>query len=459
MNSTADEITILGAGLAGSLMTILLARRGIPVKLIERRPDLRTHALEAGRSINLALADRGLHALKLAGLESAIQPLLIPMTGRMLHDTNGNTQLVRYGQQPHEVIYSVSRNALTQLLLLHAGQHAHVTMQFEIECVDVNLAQQQLLFGQFNNTSLEPYQHLIAADGYHSVIRKEILSATQSLATDDLLPHGYKELTIPADTTGKHQMHVNALHIWPRGGFMLIALPNIDGSFTVTLFLPLESDDSSLPSFTSLKDIAAINSFFEVNFPDALQLMPNVAEQFLRHPTGKMHTIRTPRWTDGSNAILIGDAAHAIVPFHGQGMNCAFEDCIALDQLMTHANFTEAIHSFERQRKPDADAIANMALENYVEMRDTVRQPKFQLQKELSFELERRFPGRFIPRYSMVMFHHSIPYSVAYERGKIQAQILDELTMNVTTMLDVNMKLAEEKIRNALSKLTITRNI
>jgi kynurenine 3-monooxygenase len=451
MSAEIKPVTILGAGLAGSLMTILLARRGIPVNLIERRPDLRAHARDSGRSINLALADRGLHALKLAGLESAIQPLLIPMTGRMLHDIDGNTHLVSYGQQPHEVIYSVSRNALTQLLLQHAGQHAHVNMQFEIECVDVNLAQQQLLFGQFNDTSLAPYEQLIAADGYHSVIRKELLSATQSLATDDLLPHGYKELTMPAAATGKHHMHANALHIWPRGGFMLIALPNIDGTFTVTLFLPFESDASSLPCFSSLKDATAINQFFKAHFPDALTLMPDVAEEFLTHPTGKMHTIRAPRWTDGRSAILIGDAAHAIVPFHGQGMNCAFEDCIALDRLMAHSPFAEAIRAFEQQRKPNADAIADMALENYIEMRDIVRQPKFLLQKELSFELERRFPDRFIPRYSMVMFHYDIPYAVAYDRGKIQAQILDELTQHASTIDDVDMSSAAKKINELLT--------
>jgi len=454
MTAAIKPVTILGAGPAGSLMTILLARRGIPVNLIERRPDLRKHTLDAGRSINLALADRGMHALKQAGLGTAVQSLLIPMTGRMLHETSGATQLVSYGQKLHEVIYSISRNGLTQLLLQHAQQHTHVNIQFELECVDVNLAQQQLLFGQFNNTSLEPYEHLIAADGYHSVIRKEMLSATQSLATDDLLPHGYKELTLPADPKGKYQMHANALHIWPRGGFMLIALPNIDGSFTVTLFLPFESDDSALPSFASLKDSTAVHRFFETYFPDALKLMPNVGEEFLTHPTGKMHTIRTPHWTDGHSALLIGDAAHAIVPFHGQGMNCAFEDCIELDQLMSNLTFAEAMRCFEARRKPNADAIANMALENYIEMRDTVRQPRFLLQKELSFELERRFPNQFIPRYSMVMFHHAIPYAVAYERGKIQAQILDELTKDGSTLAHVDMSLSAARITELLPALS-----
>ena len=234
---------------------------------------------------------------------------------------------------------------------------------------------------------------------------------------------------------------------------MLIALPNIDGSFTVTLFLPFESDDSALPSFASLKDSTAVHRFFETYFPDALKLMPNVGEEFLTHPTGKMHTIRTPHWTDGHSALLIGDAAHAIVPFHGQGMNCAFEDCIELDQLMSNLTFAEAMRCFEARRKPNADAIANMALENYIEMRDTVRQPRFLLQKELSFELERRFPNQFIPRYSMVMFHHAIPYAVAYERGKIQAQILDELTKDGSTLAHVDMSLAAARITELLPVL------
>ena len=446
-----NEVTILGAGLAGSLIAILLARRGVSVKLIERRADPRSSSLTGGRSINLALADRGLNALKVSGLHDAVQPLLIPMSGRILHDIDGNTQFVSYGQREHEVIYSVSRNALTQLLLNHAAQYAHVSMQFEMECVDVNLAQQQLLFGQFNDTSLAPYERLIAADGYHSVIRKEILSATQSLATEDLLPHGYKELTLPADINGQHQLHRNALHVWPRGGFMLIALPNIDGTFTVTLFLPFDSTTS--PGFSALHDTTSINSFFAEYFPDALKLMPNLAEEFLAHPTGKMHTVRAPHWTDGNSAVLIGDAAHAMVPFHGQGMNCAFEDCIELDELLQSHAFGDAIKHFAQQRKPNADAIADMALENYVEMRDTVRRSKFLLQKELSFELERRFPDRFIPRYSMVMFHHSIPYSVAFERGKIQEKILDELTMNANIINDVDMKLATSLINTRLSKL------
>jgi len=452
MNSEAQHITVLGGGLAGSLMTILLARRGIPVHLVERRPDMRSHPLTGGRSINLALADRGLHALKVAGMYKAVAPLLIPMSGRMLHDVDGKTQFVAYGQRKHEVIYSVSRNGLTQLLLNHASQLSNVSMQFESECVDVDFENREITLTQHSTTAAISYQQLIAADGYRSVIRRRLLQDPRADARDDLLPHGYKELTLPAGSNGQHQLRPDALHIWPRGGFMLIALPNTDGTFTMTLFLPFESSDNG-PSFSRLCDKTTIAAFFEQYFPDVSALMPNIASEFLTHPTGKMHTIRSSIWTNGGNALLIGDAAHAIVPFHGQGMNCAFEDCIELDQLLKQHSFAEAAILFAGQRKPNTDAIADMALENYIEMRETVRHPRFLLQKELSFELERRFPDRFIPRYSMVMFHHSIPYAVAYERGKIQTGILDELTANVSSVDDVDMTAANILVNTRLGPL------
>ena len=444
-------VTIVGAGLAGGLMTVLLARRGIPVHLMERRPDPRNQHLLAGRSINLALADRGLHALKVAGLYDAVQPLLIPMSGRILHDINGRTQLLPYGQGEHEVIYSVSRNDLTQLLLDQAQRFPHVSIQFDTECNGIDFNQRQVRLTRHRIVETLAYEHLVAADGVSSVVRDALLSAIQMHVSDDLLPHGYKELTLPADTQGHHQLHRNALHIWPRGGFMLIALPNVDGTFTVTLFLPFESVTS--PSFASLRDKTSINTFFTEHFPDVTDLMPKLAEEFLEHPVGRMHTLRCPRWGDDHNAVLIGDAAHAIVPFHGQGMNCAFEDCIELDALLRSDSFTNAVIQFEKQRKLNTNAIADMALENYIEMRDTVRQPGFVLQKELSFELERRFPDRFIPRYSMVMFHHAIPYAVAYERGNIQARILDELTRHAATMSEVDMALAAKRIHELLSPL------
>ncbi len=438
--------TILGAGLAGSLMAILLARRGVPVRVLERRPDLRIRQLSAGRSINLALADRGIHALKTAGVYDAVAPLLIPMPGRKLHEISGQTRFVAYGQRAHEVIYSVSRPGLNAVLLDYAERMNNVELLFDQEGIAVDFATSKLKLTRHDEPHghVEHFQQLIAADGYQSIVRQALLDSTQASASADLLPHGYKELTLPA-LHHLHQLNRNALHIWPRGGFMLIALPNLDGSFTVTLFLPFDSP-AGQPSFASLQTPSQVDDFFRVHFPDVLQLMPGLADEFFAHPTGKMITVRSSCWTNQHNAVLIGDAAHAIVPFHGQGMNCAFEDCLELDALMQQHEFAIACEIFERTRKPNANAIADMALENYVEMRDTVRDRKFLLQKALSFELERRHPERFIPRYSMVMFHHEIPYADAYQRGRIQARILDELTREAHSIEQVSLQQADERI-------------
>jgi kynurenine 3-monooxygenase len=449
-----QRVTIAGAGLAGSLLAILLARRGIAVRVLERRADPRTHQLSAGRSINLALADRGIHALKIAGMYEAVAPLLTPMPGRMLHDVNGQTQFVPYGQQAHEVIYSVSRPDLNAALLNHAEQLPQVELQFEQTCTAVDFASDQLSLLHNGHTRTESFTQLIAADGTQSIVRRALLDDRNAHSSEDLLPHGYKELTLPGKN-GQPQLRANALHLWPRGGFMLIALPNLDGSFTVTLFLAFDSHDSTQPSFSMLRDATSIERFFHQHFADVLALIPDLAEQFAAHPVGKMTTVRSDLWTNGHNALLIGDAAHAIVPFHGQGMNCAFEDCVELDALLQQYEFGHACQRFQQQRLPNANAIADMALENYIEMRDTVRDPKFLLQKQLSFELERRQPDRFIPRYSMVMFHHEISYAVAYQRGRLQTGILDELTRNVAHIDQINMQQAEAAVRAALPALTL----
>jgi kynurenine 3-monooxygenase len=444
-------VTIVGAGLAGALMAIFLARRGTPVELLERRADPRRETLDAGRSINLALADRGLAALEAAGLGADVRALLIPMRGRMLHDLDGTQTLVPYGQRADEVIYSVSRPGLNALLLDRFEGDSGTEIRFEHACAGADFEHQQLLIERPNGERIaRPLERVIAADGGGSTLRRSLIRHFDARSREQLLPHGYKELTLPAAPDGSHQIDANALHIWPRGGYMLIALPNLDGSFTVTLFLANSGD----PGFATLTTRDAINAFFEREFPDVCALMPDLAAEFLEHPTGEMGTVRCERWAVENQLLLIGDAAHAIVPFHGQGMNCAFEDCVVLDRLLADSDDLAAAFSrFESLRLPEANAIADMALENYVEMRDTVRDPRFQLGKTLAFELERRCPDRFIPRYSMVMFHHEIPYSVAQRRGRIQAELLAELTAGAETLADIELDAAEALVRERLPSL------
>ncbi len=445
-----QSVTVLGAGPAGALMSILLAARGHRVTVLERLPDLRHAKNGAGRSINLALADRGIHALKSAGVFQCIEPLLIPMRGRMLHDEGGQQSFLKYGNEPHEVIHSISRTRLTAALLDFAERERHVELRFRQNCISVDRIERTLSMQDIPTGKLYPIplHRVVGADGAGSILRRFLVEAADAKASDEMHSHGYKELTIAAGASGEFKLDPNALHVWPRGEFMLIALPNQDGSFTATLFLPHDGPES----LSALTTPAEIVGFFRRYFPDALDVITDLPEQFATHPTGSIGTVRVDRWTYGAELVLIGDAAHAIVPFHGQGMNCAFEDCIALDELLATNGWEIGCSEFERHRKPNGDAIATMALENYLEMRDTVRNAKFQLQKALSLELEKRHP-RFIPRYSMVMFHHEIPYSTALERGRIQAEILTELTRDVDSLAAIDYAYAARLIEARLPPL------
>jgi kynurenine 3-monooxygenase len=420
----ARQVNIVGAGLAGALLALLLAQRGLSVALYERRPDPRQVRPERGRSINLALAARGLRALEHAAVLARVEPLLIPMRGRMIHGRDGTAALQLYGQRAHEVIYSVGRADLNRVLIEAAAAHGNVSVHFNQQCLGVDSHTRQLTFRdnvQGREYAL-PLAPTIATDGAGSAVRASLAAAGRLEVREDWLDHDYKELTIAAQAAATLERH--ALHIWPRGGFMLIALPNTDGSFTATLFLARTGPQS----FAALDSAQRAEEFFRREFADALVLLPDLGAQFAAHPQGQLGTVHAAPWHVSGDVLLLGDAAHAIVPFHGQGMNAAFEDCTELDALLgTVGSWPELFARFEQARRPNSAAIAQMALENYLEMRDSVLDAGFVRRKALAMALERRFPERFIPRYSMVMFHPEIPYAEALRRGALQEQLLREL--------------------------------
>jgi kynurenine 3-monooxygenase len=452
-------IRIIGAGPTGALLAILLARRGLPVDLYESRPDPRSAPLESGRSINLALADRGIHALKVAGVFEELRSALLPMRGRMIHYENRDTDFQPYGQRPNEVIYSVSRHRLNQALIEAAAGRPGVKLFFQhrFEGADFTAATAQIRDLKNERVLRVPMQPLLATDGAGSLMRREMALAKLIQAAETDLEHGYKELSVPSGPNGSFRLAGDALHIWPRGNFMLIALPNADGSFTATLFLPKQGP----ASFAALSDENSARQFLLQHFPDAWELMPHAAAEFAAHPVGFLGTVSASPWHAHGLATVIGDAAHAMVPFHGQGMNCCFEDCLEFDACVARQapgprpfSWQAAFEQFDAARKPNTDAISAMALENYLEMRESVAEPKYQLQRALSLELERRFPRRFIPRYSMVMFHHEIPYLTAQQRGAVQAEILTGLTEGtVDALTQVDFERAEREVKTRLPAL------
>ncbi len=434
MTAGRRPLRVIGGGPAGLLTALLFARRGFEVDLYERRADPRHAAGERGRSINLALAARGMRALEHAGLMATIRPLLVPMRGRLLHEREGSTAFLPYGQTEDEVIYSISRTTLTRALVEAAAAAPGLRLHFGQACAGVRpaSAHSPAVLEMRDEASGERYVlppgPALAADGAGSAVRASLAVQGLLRVRESMLDHDYKELEIPA-VHGRGVLEREALHIWPRGGFMLIALPNLDGSFTATLFLPRDGPDG----FASLGDARSVEAFFAREFPDLRPRMPDLIEEFRSHPQGRLGTVYTDPWHVGGDLLLLGDAAHAIVPFHGQGMNCALEDCVRLDARIaatpagTEPDWPAVFAAFALERRPDTDAIAHMALENYVEMRDSVRDPKFVRQRALAQELERRFPKRFVPRYSMVTFHPEIPYSEAQRRGALQQTLLDEI--------------------------------
>ena len=443
------RIVVVGAGLVGSLLGVMLGRRGYQVDLYERRSDERNSDAHAGRSINLALSSRGIKALQDAGLYEKVKPLLILMRGRMLHQADGSQQFSPYGQREHEVIYSVPRGELNKLMVNEAVVAEPVHVHFDRKCAKVDFERKFVRFENTSNGTVEEisFDLIIGADGAGSRVRRDLISDVDGESSSEFLDHDYKELEIPAGVGGAWQIEKEALHIWPRGGFMLIALPNLDGSFTVTLFLSKKGN----PSFESLSGWSEVRSFFDKHFSSAVPLMPELEEDYANNPTGILGTVRCCPWHHTDCGLILGDASHAIVPFHGQGMNSGFEDCSELIRLLDEHNedWAAVLPEFSRLRKPNADAIADMAIENHTTMQKSVIDPKFHLRKAIGFELEKRFPNKFIPRYSLVMFHN-IPYAEAQRLGVIQSGILQQLADNAESIDEVDFELAERLVAEKL---------
>ncbi len=466
-----SRVTIIGAGLAGSLLAICLGRRGIEVDVYEARGDMRRDEVAGGRSINLALSDRGIAALRAVGLDEYMLAEAVPMNGRMIHSVSGETKLLPYSGRKGEYINSISRSGLNIALMNEAEKYDGVNFHFGRRCAGVDCRNGEVRFDDGQTVSADT---VIACDGVGSAVRQSMEREVEGFAaTSVFLEHGYKELHIPPNAAGGFLLEKNALHIWPRHQFMMIALPNFDGSFTCTLFLAheggnpsssegaqrsLNSTERTLPTgrvsaFDVLTDAESVVSFFNREFPDAVPLMPTLVEDFFHNATGELGTLKCWPWNAGGKALLLGDAAHAMVPFYGQGMNCAFEDVRVLDSLLSDAaggqlDWQDIFEKFASMRKPNADAICDMAEENFYEMRDRVADPVFQRKRELETRLEQTYADYF-SKYSMVTFREDLPYSVAREKGNAQDLFLMQVCSGVSDVSDLSL----EEVHSRLSQL------
>ena len=453
MSRKPETITLIGAGLNGPLLAIGLVKRGFQVEIYERRPDMRRVRMSAGRSINLALSTRGIHALSEAGLWSEMRKIILPMKGRMIHSTASELTFQPYGKDEAEVINSISRAELN-IALVSAAAAQGVKIWFQQRCtgMDLKTGTLQLRNDETGEDTTVESDVVIGCDGSASAIRGEMLKLNRFNFSQQYLDYGYKELTIPAGRAGEHLLEVNALHIWPRGNYMLIALPNLDGTFACILFLPFEGPDS----FAQLSTDAAVAEFFRARFPDVVPLMPGLADNFFANPTGTMVTVKCSPWHVEGRTLLLGDAAHAIVPFFGQGINCGFEDCTCLLELLDRhgPDWKRVFAEFEAVRKVNTDAIADLAVENFVEMRDRVADPRFLLRKRVELALEARYPGLFVPKYAMVTFHR-IPYATALKRGQVQDIMLTELCERIERVEDIDWAKAEKLIHSGLTPLEL----
>ena len=447
MNSKDQTIAIVGAGLVGSLLSIYLAKRGYKISVFERRPDMRKQVMDGGRSINLALSNRGIRSLEEIDLADVIKQTAVPMHGRMMHDLQGKLTYQPYGKQG-QFINSVSRSGLNMVLMTEA-EKLGVAFFFDHRVEKLNLVNTILTTVDSRQSSVDKeFDLIIGSDGAFSSVRGALQFTDRFDFSQDYIDHGYKELHIPAGASGAFQLEKNALHIWPRESFMMIALPNPDGSFTCTLFFPF----SGRVSFESLETNNDILTFFQNVFPDAKALMPDLLTDFLQNPTSSLVTVKCFPWVR-NKTLLIGDAAHAIVPFFGQGMNAGFEDCRVLNQLLDQHqdNWDKVLPEFQALRKPDADAIARLALDNFIEMRDLVADADFLLRKKIEARLHELFPDKWVPLYSMVTFYDHILYSDAYASGQKQKLIMDDV-MKITGIESNWQNLDFENIVEKLSQ-------
>ena len=451
----SENVIVIGAGLAGSLLAIYLARRGMHVDVFEARGDMRRADVDAGRSINLALSDRGIAALREVGMDEYMLAEAVPMYGRMIHSVSGGTKLLPYSGRQGEYINSVSRAGLNIALMNEAEKYPGVRFVFNERCVGFDTRSGAVTFESGRTGRGDT---LVATDGAGSAVRQAMEKQLPDFQVSSVfLEHGYKELHIPPGPDGGFLLEKNALHIWPRHQFMMIALPNSDGSFTCTLFLanrsaPLNGTKQSSGgdfAFDQLTDETQVLDLFNQQFPDAVPLMPTLAEDFFHNPTGQLGTVKCWPWNVGGTALLLGDSAHAVVPFYGQGMNCAFEDVRVLDTLIdAHGTDWETIYGeYGRSRKINTDAIADMAEENFYEMRDATADPIFQRKRELETKLEQTYPDYF-SKYSMVTFREDLPYSIAKKKGNAQDRLLMSICDNIENVSEIDLDEVINQIRD-----------
>lgn len=467
MSNTDQRITIIGAGLAGSLLAIFLAKRGMQVNVFEARGDMRREEVAAGRSINLALSDRGIASLREVGMDEYMLSEAVPMYGRMIHSLYGETKLLPYSGRQGEYINSVSRAGLNIALIDKAEKNHGVQFIFNERCTNFDFKIGEAEFESGRTIRADAF---IATDGAGSAVRQAMTSIDGFEFNERWLEHGYKELHIPS-AGGQFAIEKNALHIWPRHKFMMIALPNFDGSFTCTLFIAHESkkrgaglgevhdvrqvkrvssfDKPDEPAFDHLTDANALLELFNHEFSDAVPLMPTLVEDFFRNPTGNLGTVKCWPWHVGGKALLLGDSAHAVVPFYGQGMNCAFEDVRVLDSLIEKhgPNWDTVFADYAKARKTNTDAIADMAEENFYEMRDSTADPVFQRKRDLETKLEQKYAD-YYSKYSMVTFREDMPYAVAKELGNAQDKILMEICAAIDDVKNLDLDLVMQRIRS-----------